>query len=79
MPHAPQDYEDFYTRRMYRRLCDTFNRPIASAPDAWFDLCERRECATPAAPPRLPPSSSPLRHAIHADRAVAPAHPGRAA
>lgn len=41
--YAPirQDYEDFYTRRMYYRIHDCFNRPIASAPDAWIDVLER--------------------------------------
>ncbi|KAL4857730.1 Long chain base biosynthesis protein 2a [Chlorella vulgaris] len=36
-----QDYEDFYTRRMYYRIHDTFNRPICSAPDSWIDVMER--------------------------------------
>lgn len=35
---APQD---FYTRRMYYRIHDAFNRPICSAPDAWVDVMER--------------------------------------
>lgn len=41
--YAPirQDYEDFYTRRMYYRIHDVFNRPIASAPGAWIDVMER--------------------------------------
>lgn len=41
--YAPirQDYEDFYTRRMYYRMHDCWNRPIASAPDAWIDVMER--------------------------------------
>ncbi|KAG6516180.1 long chain base biosynthesis protein 2a-like [Zingiber officinale] len=33
--------EDFYTRRLYLRIQDCFCRPIASAPDAWFDVVER--------------------------------------
>ncbi|KAL6136026.1 hypothetical protein ACLB2K_061328 [Fragaria x ananassa] len=33
--------EDFYTRRLYLRIQDCFNRPISSAPDAWFDVVER--------------------------------------
>ncbi|BBH00571.1 long chain base2 [Prunus dulcis] len=33
--------EDFYIRRLYLRIQDCFNRPIASAPDAWFDVVER--------------------------------------
>jgi len=36
-----KDFEDFYTRRLYRRIQDCFNRPIASAPDAWVDVTER--------------------------------------
>ncbi|KAL0024670.1 hypothetical protein WJX77_007715 [Trebouxia sp. C0004] len=41
--YAPirQDYEDFYTRRMYYRIHDCWNRPIASAPDAWIDVMSR--------------------------------------
>ncbi|PON77204.1 Aspartate 1-decarboxylase, pyridoxal-dependent [Parasponia andersonii] len=33
--------EDFYFRRLYLRIQDCFGRPIASAPDAWFDVVER--------------------------------------
>ncbi|PPD92968.1 hypothetical protein GOBAR_DD10104 [Gossypium barbadense] len=33
--------EDFYIRRLYLRIQDCFGRPIASAPDAWFDVVER--------------------------------------
>jgi serine palmitoyltransferase len=36
-----QDYEDFYTRRMFYRIHDCWNRPIGSAPDAYFDVLER--------------------------------------
>eukprot|EP00887_Chlorella_sp_A99_P007416 scaffold2.g7416.t1 len=32
---------DFYTRRMYYRVHDCWNRPICSAPDAWIDIMER--------------------------------------
>lgn len=41
--YAPlcRDFEDFYTRRLYHRIQDCFNRPIASAPDAWIDVIER--------------------------------------
>mmetsp|Transcript_8213 Transcript_8213/g.30300 ORF Transcript_8213/g.30300 Transcript_8213/m.30300 type:complete len:532 (-) Transcript_8213:89-1684(-) len=41
--YAPlcKDYEDFYTRRLYHRMQDCFNRPIASAPDAYIDVCLR--------------------------------------
>ncbi|CAF1707894.1 unnamed protein product, partial [Brassica napus] len=34
-------HEDFYMRRGYHRVQDCFARPIASAPDAWFDMVER--------------------------------------
>ncbi|CAI7883244.1 unnamed protein product [Closterium sp. NIES-53] len=41
--YAPlcRDFEDFYTRRFYYRLQDCWNRPIASAPDAWIDVVNR--------------------------------------
>ena len=52
--YAPlrQSYEDFYTRRMYYRIHDCWNRPISSAPDAWFDVVERTPVAgqAPLAP-----------------------------
>ncbi|ESQ31915.1 hypothetical protein EUTSA_v10004251mg [Eutrema salsugineum] len=34
-------HEDFYIRRLYHRIQDCFERPISSAPDAWFDVVER--------------------------------------
>lgn len=36
-----QSYECFYTRNMYTRVRDIFNRPIASVPGAHVDLVER--------------------------------------
>jgi serine palmitoyltransferase len=36
-----RDFEDFYTRRLYHRIQDCWNRPISSAPDAWIDVEER--------------------------------------
>ncbi|KAJ9521949.1 hypothetical protein QJQ45_024829 [Haematococcus lacustris] len=36
-------YEDFYQRRMFFRIRDCWNRPIASAPDAWIDVMERSD------------------------------------
>ncbi|KAF9608737.1 hypothetical protein IFM89_010869 [Coptis chinensis] len=39
-PICPR-FDDFYIRRLYLRIQDCFNRPIASAPDAWFDVVER--------------------------------------
>eukprot|EP00879_Flechtneria_rotunda_P019453 GHRR01020432.1.p1 GENE.GHRR01020432.1~~GHRR01020432.1.p1 ORF type:complete len:525 (+),score=158.05 GHRR01020432.1:357-1931(+) len=35
--------EDFYNRRMYQRIHDCWNRPIASAPGAWIDVMERTD------------------------------------
>ncbi|KAJ1494808.1 pyridoxal phosphate-dependent transferase [Baffinella frigidus] len=35
------DFQDFYTRRLYYRIQDCFNRPISSAPGAWIDVMER--------------------------------------
>ena len=41
--YAPirKDYEDFYTRRLYYRGHDCWNRPICSAPTNWIDVMER--------------------------------------
>jgi serine palmitoyltransferase len=41
--YAPvrMSYEDFYTRRMYYRIHDCWNRPISSAPGAWIDVMKR--------------------------------------
>ena len=36
-----QSYESFYTRNMYTRVRDIFNRPIASVPGSQFHLTER--------------------------------------
>ncbi|XP_073484362.1 serine palmitoyltransferase 3-like isoform X1 [Aquarana catesbeiana] len=36
-----QDFENFYTRNIYRRLLDAFERPVSSVPGAEFDLLER--------------------------------------
>eukprot|EP00878_Enallax_costatus_P019056 GHUV01020093.1.p1 GENE.GHUV01020093.1~~GHUV01020093.1.p1 ORF type:complete len:383 (+),score=97.62 GHUV01020093.1:97-1245(+) len=35
--------EDFYNRRMYRRIHDCYNRPISSAPGAWIDVMNRTD------------------------------------
>jgi hypothetical protein len=35
------DFQDFYTRRLYNRIQDCFNRPITSAPGAWIQTMER--------------------------------------
>ena len=32
------DFQDFYTRRLYNRIQDCFNRPICSAPGAWIQV-----------------------------------------
>ncbi|CEG48930.1 serine palmitoyltransferase [Plasmopara halstedii] len=34
-------WESFYTRRLYHRVQDVFNRPVASAPGAHIDLIKR--------------------------------------
>ena len=36
-----QDYEAFYTRNLYRRIRDCWNRPISSVPGATMDLVNR--------------------------------------
>eukprot|EP01025_Chloroclados_australasicus_P027322 TRINITY_DN2712_c0_g2_i2.p1 TRINITY_DN2712_c0_g2~~TRINITY_DN2712_c0_g2_i2.p1 ORF type:complete len:548 (+),score=38.06 TRINITY_DN2712_c0_g2_i2:129-1772(+) len=43
--YAPvrQDYEDFYTRRLYYRIHDCWNRPICSAPDNKVELILRSQ------------------------------------
>uniref|UniRef100_A0A061QT62 serine C-palmitoyltransferase n=1 Tax=Tetraselmis sp. GSL018 TaxID=582737 RepID=A0A061QT62_9CHLO len=43
--YAPirQDYEDFYTRRLYYRIHDCWNRPIGSAPDRTIKILDRTQ------------------------------------
>lgn len=36
-----KDWENFYTRRLYHRLQDVFNRPICSSPGAHITIMER--------------------------------------
>lgn len=36
-----QDFENFYTRNLYMRVRDNWNRPICSLPGPEFDLMER--------------------------------------
>ena len=36
-----KSWESFFTRRIYHRISDCWNRPIASAPGARFDVMER--------------------------------------
>uniref|UniRef100_A0A8D2AP58 Serine palmitoyltransferase 2 n=1 Tax=Sciurus vulgaris TaxID=55149 RepID=A0A8D2AP58_SCIVU len=36
-----QDFENFYTRNLYMRIRDNWNRPICSAPGPHFDVMER--------------------------------------
>ncbi|CAM4647835.1 hypothetical protein PO909_011571 [Leuciscus waleckii] len=36
-----QDFENFYTRNLYMRIRDSWNRPICGVPGAKFDLVER--------------------------------------
>ena len=35
------DFERFYTRNVYRRIRDLWNRPIGSTPGAYFDIVDR--------------------------------------
>ena len=46
--YAPlfQSWENFYTRRLYYRIQDVFNRPICSSPSAWIDVQARASRAT---------------------------------
>lgn len=41
LPPLVNDFEDFYTRRLYHRIHDCWNRPIASSPSAWVSVLER--------------------------------------
>uniref|UniRef100_A0A4W5LT30 Serine palmitoyltransferase, long chain base subunit 3 n=1 Tax=Hucho hucho TaxID=62062 RepID=A0A4W5LT30_9TELE len=36
-----QDFENFYTRNLYMRVRDNWNRPICSLPGPVFDVMER--------------------------------------
>lgn len=36
-----QSYESFYTRNVYQRIADCFNRPIGGVPGGKLDLVER--------------------------------------
>ena len=33
-----KSWENFYTRRLYDRIIDVFNRPICSSPSAWITV-----------------------------------------
>ena len=35
------DFSHFYTRNLYARICDAWNRPIASVPGAYMDVVDR--------------------------------------
>lgn len=37
-----QSFESFYTRNIYRRLRDCWNRPIQSVPGAEFEIVDRK-------------------------------------
>lgn len=41
--YAPllKSWENFYTRRLYHRIQDVFNRPVGSAPGARITVMER--------------------------------------
>jgi len=62
--YAPlmSDFDSFYTRRFYKRIEDTFNRPICSAPDAWMDvMVRRRAVAVDGATPCYEPTGETQR------------------
>jgi len=42
--YAPlyRSFENFYARRLYKRIKDCWNRPISSAPGAWFSVMDRK-------------------------------------
>lgn len=40
-PSLYKNFEAFYTRNIYRRIRDCWNRPIASVPGAYIDLIDR--------------------------------------
>lgn len=42
--YAPltSDFEAFYTRRMYSRIEDCWNRPISGVPGSWMDVLDRK-------------------------------------
>ena len=40
-PPLYRDFDAFYTRNLYTRIRDAWNRPIASVPGAYFQLMER--------------------------------------
>lgn len=35
------DFDDFFTRRLYKRIHDCFQRPVSSCPGAWMDVVMR--------------------------------------
>lgn len=46
------DFEDFFTRRMYGRIHDCWNRPVTSCPGAWMDVMVRESINRKAEDPR---------------------------
>ena len=40
-PRLYKNFESFYTRNIYRRIRDAFNRPISSVPGAYIDVVDR--------------------------------------
>lgn len=65
--YAPltRGFEDFYTRNLYHRIQDCWNRPICSAPGSWFEVVEREEPAV-AGKRSWPPDLRPTGRNIHA-------------
>lgn len=41
VPIIYQDFTAFFRRRLYSKIVDCFNRPIASAPGAWIEVVSR--------------------------------------
>ena len=66
--YAPltRDFEDFYTRNLYHRISDCWNRPVCSAPGAWFDVVAR-EAPADAGKRSWPPE---LKHTGETIRAL---------
>jgi serine palmitoyltransferase len=61
--YAPlrQDYEDFYTRRVYYRVVECFSRPVCGPPDRVIDVALRRGTDVT----KLPKETGELRKCIN--------------
>lgn len=59
-----KDFEDFYTRNLYHRIQDCWNRPLTSSPDSHFTVVEREspmEAGVRGWPPELHATGRELR------------------